>query len=447
MQPDYHGLTLLPPSPVSENATIDLRLGLIPNPQSTGKWKMTLFLDEETTAGLITAWEQEIKSPDPVVLVHNFSGHGRAGHHHIIAVITLPDGTILRIEKPLEILAREALSTGIIDGAFAGFYHWSEEEGRLWNAEIAEMTEDDWSGLLRTQHDLGMNILVPQEAFRNQEYVGRHAIERKGYKGRAFYPSKLGDGRMPIACNDPIETILSTADELGMNVFLPIGLYAWFDFTPGSLKWHKEVTRELWDRYGHHPSVYGFYVGEEIGGDLGMNNFRRQEIVSFFREYTPFARSLAPDKVVMLASNCHNVPDALDWYPRLLQNLDVLCPFAFHRMPPYGQTGEEAAAMLQELCDSSGCHLWLDLEAFFFKPDMALYPCPVEHLIDNLERFTMFEKIICYQFPGLFNAPEARLKPGGPATVALYNAYCEYLHSRAPRNPAEQTPAGWQEQR
>ena len=441
MQTLYHGLTLLPPSPVSDKATVDLKIGVLPGPASAGRWDLRLYLDEVSLDGLLAQWEHDSCDGSPIAVTHVLHGYGRVGTHRVIAVVTPPDGEALRIEKPLEILECDTLSTGTIDGAFSGFYHWSEKEGRLWNTELAQMTEADWCHLLRTQHALGMSVVVPQEAFRNECYVGRHTLEKDGYNGSAYYPSRLVSGRMPITCPDPLETVLACADELGMQVFLPIGLYAWFDFTPASLAWHKEVTLELWERYGHHPSVYGFYVGEEICGDLGANDARRDEIVAFFREYTPFARSLAPDKPVMLASNCHNVAAGLKWYPRLLENLDILCPFAFHRMPPEDQTGEEAAMMLQELCAKSACHLWMDLEAFFFHPDTALYPCPLDHLTDNLERFTMFEKIICYQFPGLFNAPGSRLTPGGPATVVLFNEYQEFLATRHARDAKERSEA------
>ena len=41
----------------------------------------------------------------------------------------------------------------------------------------------------------------------------------------------------------------------------------------------------------------------------------------------------------------------------------------------------------------------------------------------------MFEKIICYQYSGIFNAPDSRIKPGGPRTVTLYEDYLKYLES------------------
>ncbi len=74
---------------------------------------------------------------------------------------------------------------------------------------------------------------------------------------------------------------------------------------PGSLRWHKQVARELWERYGHHPSFYGWYVSEEQDGGLGSAEERR-EMVAFFRGFTPFAHALAADKPVMLTINSYH---------------------------------------------------------------------------------------------------------------------------------------------
>jgi hypothetical protein len=52
-----------------------------------------------------------------------------------------------------------------------------------------------------------------------------------------------------------------------------------------------------------------------------------------------------------------------------------------------------------------------------------------------MQRFPNFEKILCYQYPGIFNAPGLRITPGGPPTVVLYNDYRKYLQtlSRPPQ--------------
>jgi hypothetical protein len=114
----------------------------------------------------------------------------------------------------------------------------------------------------------------------------------------------------------------------------------------------------------------------------------------------------------------------------LLQHCDILCVFGFHRMPPGDLPGEEAASLLQKLCDEAGAHLWLDLEVFRFDSTGALYPRPIAEIISDLGRFPNFEKTLCYQFPGLLNAPWMSHRPGGEATVKLYLDYQDYLRQR-----------------
>ncbi len=192
------------------------------------------------------------------------------------------------------------------------------------------------------------------------------------------------------------------------------------------------MAAELWDRYGHHRSFYGWYVSHEKQGSLG-NADERREIVEFFREFTPYVRQLAPDKPVMLATNCYELRGAEDAYRQLLPNLDIICPFAYHRMPPEDLRGEEAAALMQSLCDEAGCHLWMDVESFVFR-DGGLVPRPIGGLISDFTRFPNFEKTLHYQFPGMMSAPEMTRQPGGPASVKLYQDYARYLREGPPRD-------------
>lgn len=117
-------------------------------------------------------------------------------------------------------------------------------------------------------------------------------------------------------------------------------MYAWFDYTEGSLKWHKKVAKELWEKYHHHPSFYGFYVSEEGVGSLdswetdpAKKLLRQQEVVHFFAEFKQYCSEFAPDKPIMFAPNAWGITEACDKYPILLKNVDIICPFAFARMP------------------------------------------------------------------------------------------------------------------
>ncbi len=429
-------LTLIPPSPVSEQITLSIRGAVRNNTESEQAIETAVYLDHESKSGLLFRETVVVPPQSSKGIYFRWPAKGSTGDHEIIFTKRV-NGQTERVIRPIKVLASQTRSTGTIDGAWFGFYHWSEREGRLWNDKIKNMTDDQWRELVKAMNEIGMNIIVGQEMFRNQMYVDEHSIELDGYTGKAFYPSKLFTSRMPVESGDPMESVLSEADDRGMSVFVPVGIYAWFDFTGGSLEWHKKVATELWKRYGHHPSFYGWYVSEEIHGSLSPNEkdeaimkTHHKEIVLFFKEFRAHVRTLAPDKPVLLASNCHHIKLGLDVYPPLLANLDILCPFGFHRMPADDMSGEEAAALLQELCDTAGTHLWMDMEAFLFGKKGELYPRPIDGLIDDLNRFQNFEKILCYQFPGLFNAPWGSRKPGGEATVKLYRDYQHYYNKK-----------------
>lgn len=102
----------------------------------------------------------------------------------------------------------------------------------------------------------------------------------------------------------------------------------------------------------------------------------------------------------MLATNSMGVLDGADAYPALLQNLDILCPFGFARMPKGDLTGKEAADILQNFCDDAGAHLWFDLEAFLFNPDNSLYPRPIEEIIHDLTLLDNFERYFAISIRG-----------------------------------------------
>lgn len=421
-------LTLIPPSPVTDQITLDVRAGIWNHTDVEKSVMVTFYLDKEKTGTILHQQKITIAPKSSICVKFPWSTKNKAGTHKII-LVTKSNNQTLRMERPMQIIASAIRSTKRVDGAWMGFYHWSDLEGKFWNPEIKKMTDKQWGELVNAQQSLEMNVIVVQEVFRNQMYSGKHTMDQDGFKGRAFYPSNLFPERMPIAAKDPLEAVLSKADEEGMNVFIGVGLYAWFDFSKGSLEWHKKVANELWEKYGHHPSFYGWYVSEEQDGGLGDEQDRKN-IVEFFKYFGEYVHQLAPDKPVMLATNSHNLRGAEDTYRKLLKNLDILCPFGFHRMPAGELSGEEAAAKLQTLCNEAGTHLWMDMEVFdFFGPDNALVPRPIKGLLSDLHRFPNFEKILCYQYPGLFNSPEMSIKPGGENTVKLYLEYKKYLDS------------------
>jgi len=420
-------LTLIPPSPVTDQIILDIRAAAR-NPGETAQTvEMAVYLDKEQPASLLHREQVLVDAYSAKGIAFRWATKGLMGKHRIL-LFARSGGKTFRARQPLVILPSDVRSTRQLAGAFVDLYHHDEAEGRPFNSELARMTPAQWRELVRAMHAVNQNILVLTMVFQNFTHRGQHQIETEGYHGRACYPSQLYPGRVPITTQDPLEVIFSEADRLGMQVMPGIGLYAFFDFSPGSLAWHKQVATELWARYGHHPSFYGWYVSEEKDGGLGTAEEQR-EIVEFFSQFTPYLRGLAPDKPVMLAINSFHFRGAEDTYRQLLPHLDILCPFGFHRMPAGDLPGEQAAALMQSLCDEAGTHLWLDLESFVFRNDNELHPRPIEGLVRDLTRFGNFEKTLHYQFPGLMSSPAMSRQPGGPASVKLYLDYKKYLQT------------------
>jgi hypothetical protein len=423
-------LVLIPPSPVTDQIALDIRAAVYWAGERQVKFEVAIYLDAEHADKLLLRQDIDVPPGGAWGARLRWPTKGQAGKHKIVCVARQGTKT-WRTERPLQVLVTGSRSTKRLGGAWVDIHQHDEPSGRPFNAELRQMTDRQWRELVEAMHAVDQDLLIVTMMFQNPTHRGLHKIETEGYHGKAYYPSKLFPGRMPIASNDPLEAILSEADRLGMHVMPGLGCYAFFDFTPGSLRWHKQVADELWQRYGRHPSFYGWYISEEKDGGLGTDQERR-EIVEFFRELTPHLHRLTPEKPVMLATNSHHLRGAEAAYRQLLPHLDVLCPFAFHRMPADDLTGEEAAAVLQSLCDGSDCHLWLDLESFVFRNVWELHPRPIEGLLSDISRFPNFEKILHYEFPGMMSSPRMSRRPGGPASVKLYEDYERYLRKGPP---------------
>ena len=418
-------LTLIPPSPVTDQITLDVRGAVWNESDATKPFAVSVYLDDEKPGNRLQHQTLDVAPKTPAGIKFPWPTKGHAGKHRILLVAQSGDKT-LRMERPIEILASDARSTRRLGGAWVDILHHDAAEGRPFDAELAKMTDEQWRELVRAMHETDQNILVITMMFQNFTHRGRHKIETEGYHGKAYYPSKLFPGRMSTASPDPLEAILSEADKLGMHVLPGVGCYAFFDYTPGSLRWCQQVADELWDFYGHHPSFYGWYISAEKDGGLG-NAEERREIIEFFKEFTPYVHRLAPDKPVLLAPNCYHLRGAEATYKQLLPQLDIICPFAFHRMPKGDMRGEEAATLMQSLCDEAGCHLWMDLESFVFRNGSELHPRSIQGLVSDFTRFPNFEKTLHYQFPGLMCAPWMSRQPGGAAAVKLYTDYQRFL--------------------
>ena len=231
-----------------------------------------------------------------------------AGLFDIYLNFTNEQGSVEEKRMEYQVIDSGVTSTTVIDGLWISIYHWSEFEGQLFNAELRNLSDEDWKKQIYDMNEVGIKGVLIQNVFICNEYVNQHSMTIESYKGKSFYPSKLYQERMNIKAQNPISAILEAASECNMHVFLGVGHYAWFDFSRDSLEWHKNVTKELFDLYGKYDSFYGWYVSEEIMGDFYYSyplvpDEDYAQVVTFFKEYKEFVRNLTPTKPIAFDPN------------------------------------------------------------------------------------------------------------------------------------------------
>ena len=264
-------------------------------------------------------------------------------------------------------------------------------------------------------------------------------------------PSAAGGGKIDAgqATNftdpaDKLEAILSAADNHGVSVFVGLGNFAWFTYNSEALCWTKKVMKEVWETYGHHPSLYGWYASGEMAGDFSGGGPNRTATVvnmsEFFDELARYMQEdLAPIVVdgvgervaslmpVMQAINSFDVEqyanEPAGGWSRVLQHVDVLAAFGFARI-----AGSSTPKQLEALCDSVNASFWVDMELFRADMSRGLLPKDFPGVKQEILAYDASPQIGCaYEYTGQMAGPSPA--PDGLNSSdarALYNQYLSY---------------------
>lgn len=310
---------------------------------------------------------------------------------------------------------------GKIDGTFFEFRHHNTAEGKYWNPALENFTGEDWKRKIREISDIGMEYIVLMAT----------ALYDRCYFKSSVFPF----AQMP--CSDPIEEILSQADECGLKVFLGNGFYG--DWTkphrnitdPEIIKRSFTAMEELTALYGHHKSFYGWYFPDETCIVLKFS----KDFVRYVNACSAECRKLTPGKKTLIAPYGTNLALAKGSYVRCLSELDV--DFIAYqdevgvKKTPVGRTGK-IFEKLRKAHDKAGrAALWADIELFDFEGMVyksALLPASIERISRQIENVAPYaDKILCYQYPGLMNPVDSASFAGHDDSVRLYDSYKKYI--------------------
>jgi hypothetical protein len=324
--------------------------------------------------------------------------------------------TALGLGLAPELMAQLNESAGIkpIEGSWFEFQHHSLAEGKYWNPTLAEFSANQWEYKIKEIAQSGIRYLV---------------LLNTAIRDKTFYPSKFLP-KHQLACEDPLEVVMSAADKYGIKFFVSNGFFG--EWTkPAFLMQDKEVKKirlramnEIAEKYGHHKSFYGWYYPNETGIQGHYDDF----FINYVNSSTSEAAKLLPKAKTLIAPYGTRNVIADDKHQRQIEQLNVDFIAYQDEVGVEKTKVEESAGFFESLYKlhkkAAKSRIWADVEVFQFEGQVyqsALLPAPAERVIRQLEAVSPYvEKIFIYQYMGLMNAPDSDAFAGHPNSTELY---------------------------
>ncbi len=308
-----------------------------------------------------------------------------------------------------------------IDGTFFEFHHHNTPEGKYWNSTIDQFTAENWREKVREISALGMEYIV----------VMATALYEKCYFKSSVFPCA------EIPCKDPIEELLSEADNCNIKVFLGNGFYGDWHKANYNIKNKDVIDRsframeELATLYAHHKSFYGWYFPDETCIILRFS----KDFMSYINLCSNRCHILTPEKKTLIAPYGTNLVKVNNKFIRQLAELDVDF-IAYQDEVGVRKTKVDKTKYLFEKLriahDKAGrSKLWADIELFDFEGVVyksALIPAQLDRIQKQIENVAPYvDKILGYQYLGLMNPTDSTAFAGHEKSKNLYEEYSKYL--------------------
>ncbi|WP_455627685.1 DUF4434 domain-containing protein [Parabacteroides chinchillae] len=311
-----------------------------------------------------------------------------------------------------------------VAGSWFEFLHHSHAAAKYWNPILYKYTDEQWRAMIKDIRDLGMEYLV---------------LLSVADDGKTFYPSKL-QPRYDLASPDPLETVLSAADEFGIKFFVSNDY--WGDPRElGKMMTGKEIAalrakgmEEVAEKYSHHKSFYGWYYPNESNLVETMDDIT----IGYVNDNSRLAHELTPNCKTMIAPYGTRTVKADDYYAKRLEKLDVDI-IAYQdevgvQKSKAGEVGKYFEALSKAHNKAGRAKIWADLEIFDFEGPVytsPAIPSTFDRLLVQMEDVSPFvEKILIYQYSGFMSKPGSIATLGQPKADKFYSDYAAWLKSQ-----------------
>jgi Domain of unknown function (DUF4434) len=305
-------------------------------------------------------------------------------------------------------------------------------------------------------HDIAAHNWGAKEWRREFDTFAANGIDtlvliRAGWGERLSFPSTTVGHWLPTlpVYHDAPELFLSLADEHSIRVFLGLydSGYFWHRYDwQTEVAINREFSREVWDRYGSHPSFAGWYLPHETPDTS-------ERIIDINTALAEHVKSVA-DLPILVSPYClgraagtstdqrgrpsvRSVTEHLrQWEEIFLHYSGLVSYCAFQDGTAYEADLPELFAACKELADRTSIELWTNVETFDRDMPFRFPPLEWRKLVTKLEAAAPHvTKAITFEFSH-FLSPNSMW----PSARALFDRYDEYRRGEHPRLDIEGGP-------
>ena len=309
-----------------------------------------------------------------------------------------------------------------IVGSWFEFEHHNQVGAKHWNKDLPKFTKEQWKSLIFEMHEIGLEYLVMLSV---------------AYEGKTYYPSNLQE-RHDFVCEDPMEAVLSAADECGIKFFISNDYWDNWRAVEKAMKedsiWRlrEKGMEEVAEKYSHHKSFYGWYYPNESE----LHPMFSELAVEYINRSSQFAHSLTPKALTMVAPYGTQYIKMNDDYIRQLENLDIDI-IAYQdevgvQKIKAGEAGKHFEDLYKMHTKAGRARLWADVEIFDFEAEIyhsGAIAAPFERVLKQLADVSPFvEHTLVYQYQGMMNKPGTTAYAGHKSSEKLYSDYVQWLN-------------------
>jgi hypothetical protein len=312
-----------------------------------------------------------------------------------------------------------------ISGTWFEFEHHNSIEGKYYNQDLLNFTEQQWREKINDIADLQMEYIV---------------LLATSLDNEAYFPSEVYP-RSKHQTPNLIEVLLDQASKRKIKVFLSVGFYGnWRDpyrnmTDPEVTKLAFKAIRELYELYSCFDSFYGWYLPDETE----VNPYFDSAFMQYVNKYAQYLRKLDATKKLLIAPYGTRKIKTDAFFVEQLKNLSVDYIAYQDEVGVRKSTTKEISkfyANLRRAHDqANGPALWADIELFTFEGktyESPLLSGEFSRIMEQLKQVSPFvDVVLAYQYLGLMNSAEGRALAGERIlSQKLYQDYAKWLKER-----------------